>query len=166
MGLRLVQCELADANAYVATLHRHHDPVQGHRFSIGVNHDGRLCGVAICGRPVARMVNKSQVVEVTRLCTDGTKNACSFLYSAAARAAKALGYIKIQTYILASEPGTSLLAAGWQREVESAGGSWSRPSRGRLDHAPLEPKVRWGKWLVADVVAEAAKRPPGKNSPE
>lgn len=111
--MTLVHLELADLNALVARLHRHHKPVQSHRFSIGAEVGGRLVGGASVGRPTARMTDQRRVVEVTRLVTDGTKNACSFLYSAAARAAKELGYEKIQTFILASESGTSLVAAGW-----------------------------------------------------
>ena len=135
-----VRIELADANAFVTAHHRHHKPVVGHRFSIGAVRDGELVGVAIVGRPVARMRDDGLTVEVTRLCTDGTKDACSFLYGACARAAFALGFKRIGTYILASEPGTSLQAAGWRMIGETAGGSWSRPSRGRIDKHPTQPK--------------------------
>ena len=79
--------------------------------------------------------------EVSRLCTDGTKNVCSFLYGAAARAAFALGFRRIGTYILASEPGTSLAAAGWRNLGERGGGSWSVPSRPRVDKHPLQTKL-------------------------
>ncbi|MBO0750453.1 MAG: hypothetical protein J2O44_08505 [Porphyrobacter sp.] len=80
-------------------------------------------------------------LEVTRLCTNGHRNACSFLYGAAQRAAFALGYRRIGTYVLKSEPGTSLAAAGWKLIGETRGGSWSRPSRARADKHPLEPKL-------------------------
>ena len=93
------------------------------------------------------MADNGLTLEVTRLCTDGTRNACSCLYGAAARAAQAMGYEHIITYILASEAGTSLKAAGWEKETDSAGGTWSRPSRGREDGHPLEAKERWGKVL-------------------
>lgn len=110
-----------------------------------------MVGVCIVGRPVARNTNQRTIVEVTRLCTDGTPNACSALYGAAARAAKALGYEKIQTFILASEPGTSLRATGWVCEGESAGGQWSCSTRHRpadFDGSrPLEAKTRWAKVL-------------------
>lgn len=132
--------ELADANAFVAEYHRHHKPVVGHRFSIGAVFNDRLVGVAIVGRPVARMRDDGLTVEVTRLCTDGTKDACSFLYGACARAAFALGFKRIGTYILASEPGTSLTAAGWRLIGETKGGSWSRPSRSRTDKHPTGQK--------------------------
>lgn len=154
MKLTLVPVELAEANELVVRLHRHHKPVVGHRFSIGAeNKDAELCGAAIVGRPVARMVNEGKprvkrVVEVTRLVTDGTPHACSMLYAAAARAAKAIGYKKIQTYILEDELGTSLLAAGWHFEAMTAGGDWNRPSRGgRRTDQPMERKQRWAKIL-------------------
>lgn len=136
---------LAQANEHVRAFHRHHKPVLNHRFSIGCMDGDRLCGVAILGRPVARNIDQYNVLEVARLCTDGTRNACSIMYAAAARAAEALGFVKIQTYILASEPGTSLRAAGWTDEGPAGGGSWSRDKRGRADDAPIEPKRRWAK---------------------
>jgi hypothetical protein len=140
MRLHHVRIELADANAFVAEHHRHHKPVVGHRFSIGAVLGDQLVGVAIVGRPVARMRDDGLTVEVTRLCTDGTKDACSFLYGACARAAFALGFKRIGTYILATEPGTSLTAAGWRLIGQTSGGSWSRPSRGRTDKHPTQPK--------------------------
>lgn len=145
--LELRHIELKEANAFVASLHRHHDPVRGHRFSLGAYHSGKLVGVAIVGRPVARMIDFKTTVEVVRLCTDGTKNACSFLYGASARAAKALGYTDIITYTLDSESGTSLKAAGWVMETKTNGGSWDCVSRRRRDTAPTCPKKRWRKQL-------------------
>lgn len=131
---------LDEANAFVARHHRHHQPVVGHLFSIGAGLDGEIVGVVIVGRPVARLRDDGVTAEVTRLCTAGTRHACSFLYGAAARAAFALGYKRIGTYILASEPGRSLSAAGWRLIGQTAGGSWSRPSRPRVDTHPLEPR--------------------------
>src|SRR6185437_13836615 len=94
-ALSVVPLDLAEANAFVAAHHRHHKPVVGHRFSIGAVVNGELVGVAIVGRPVARMRDDGLTVEITRLCTDGTKNACSFLYGACARGAFALGFKRI-----------------------------------------------------------------------
>lgn len=136
-----VPVRLDEANAFVARHHRHHKPVVGHKFSIGASLGNEIVGVVIVGRPIARMRDDGQTLEVTRLCTDGTKNVCSFLYGAAARAAFALGYRRIGTYILKSEPGTSLTAAGWKLIGERGGGSWSVPSRPRVDKHPLEPKL-------------------------
>ena len=101
--MKIVPLELKELNLLVDSLHRHHKPVQGHRFSIGVEHNGKIVGGASIGRPVARLTNAKEVLEVTRLVTDGTKNACSILYAAAARIGKELGYKKIQTFILENE---------------------------------------------------------------
>lgn len=150
--MRVAHVELSTANEFVAKLHRHHKPVRGHRFSIGAEDPlGMLIGVAIVGRPVARACDQINYVEVLRLCTDGTPNACSFLYAAAQTAAKNLGYKKIQTYILASEPGTSLKALkqrGWQEEAKVIGRDWNCPSRGgRRTDQPQEDKIRWAALL-------------------
>ena len=110
--LKAIPVELRTANEFVALMHRHHDPVHRDKFRVAaINENGDIVGVAQVGRPVARGNDDGLTVEVVRLCTDGTKNACSFLYARAAKAADALGYRKIITYILDSEDGTSLKAA-------------------------------------------------------
>lgn len=149
MRLKVVPMELKDANEFVDRLHRHHKHVQGHRFSIGcIDETNVVRGVAIVGRPVARKVNQRQVLEVTRLCTDGTQNACSFLYSAAARIGKAMGYQKIQTYILENETGSSLLASGWSFESITEGHPWCHTDgKPRANDHPLCNKQRFGKLL-------------------
>lgn len=141
MTLRAVPIGLDEANAFVSRHHRHHRAVVGHKFSIGCASNDEMVGVVIIGRPVSRMRDDGTTLEVTRLCTDGTRNACSFLYGAAARAGFALGYRRIGTYILKSEPGTTLLASGWRLIGERGGGSWSAPTRPRVDTHPLEPKL-------------------------
>jgi hypothetical protein len=142
MGKMTVErLELAEANAFVFEHHRHHKPVVGHLFSVGAALDGKIVGVAIVGRPVARLRDDGVTAEVTRLCTDGTRNACSFLYGATARAAFALGFKRIGTYILASEPGASLTGAGWRMIGETPGRSWSAPSRPRVDKHPLQKRL-------------------------
>ena len=147
--MNVVHVELKEANAFVADHHRHHKPVRGHRFSIGLERDGELVGVCIVGRPVARRTDQKMVLEVLRLCTDGTPNACSMLYGAAARAGKVLGYSSIQTFILDEEPGTSLKAAGWSYDGESAGGDWNREHRGgRRTDQPQTKKTRWKRELT------------------
>lgn len=144
--MKVVPLTLKQANEVVFDLHRHHKPVVGHRFSIGIEKDGEIVGAAIVGRPVAHMTDQYRVAEVTRLVTDGSRNACSTLYSAAARAAKAMGFDQIQTFILETEPGTSLKASGWEFDGWTDGGTWNRPSRnGRRDDQPLERKQRWVK---------------------
>ncbi|HET6497292.1 MAG TPA: XF1762 family protein [Thermoleophilia bacterium] len=142
--LTVVPCTLDDANAFIRQHHRHHQPVIGHRFSVAVaDASGEIRGVAIIGRPVARRLDDGLTLEVTRVATDGCHNACSALYGAARRAAFALGYMRIGTYTLASEPGTSLVASGWKSLGERGGGSWSRRSRPRVDQHPLQSKIRW-----------------------
>lgn len=141
MKLHHVRIELSEANAFVTAHHRHHRRVVGHLFSLGAVLGDKIVGVAIVGRPVARMRDDGETAEVTRLCTDGTKDACSFLYGASARAAFALGFKKIGTYILASEPGTSLTAAGWRQIGEVRGRSWTTPSRPRVDKHPTQDKL-------------------------
>jgi hypothetical protein len=137
----VVPIELAEANAFVVAHHRHHGRVRGHRFSIGAAVDDHIVGVAIVGRPVARERQDGVTAELTRLATDGTKNACSFLYGAATRATFALGYQRLGTYILASENGASLRAAGWRLVAEVKGRSWNCPSRPRVDKHPTQDKL-------------------------
>lgn len=135
---------LSEANAFVTELHRHHPPVVGHLFSIGAFIDAKLVGVVIVGRPVSRMRDDGLTAEVTRLCTDGTRNACSFLYGCAARAAFALGFLRIGTYTLPNEGGASLRAAGWRLIGERGGGVWSSPSRPRKPAKyPTQTKLLW-----------------------
>ena len=140
--------ELKDANAFVESLHRHHNPVHRDKFRIGVVDDAdKLRGVAQVGRPVSRHLDDGMTLEVVRLCTDGYENACSFLYSRAARIAKEMGYRKIITYILESESGTSLKSSGWVCEGEAGGGDWNCKSRPRQTTAPTCKKQRRSKLL-------------------
>ena len=134
---------LRDANAYVEQFHRHHKPVRGCCFCIAVEDEIGLHGVAIAGRPVARMLQDGTTLEVTRLCTDGARNACSMLYRAVWRAAREMGYRRLITYTLASENGASLKASGFRLVAETRAESWDRPSRGRTDKHPTVAKLRW-----------------------
>lgn len=108
--------------------------------------DGKVVGVAIAGRPVSRHLDDGWTLEVSRVATDGTKNACSFLYGAIKRCGKAMGYTRFITYTLPQEGGASLRGAGWVLMSEAAGGgSWDTPSSGRprVDTHPLQMKFRW-----------------------
>lgn len=140
-----IRIGLDEANAFVARHHRHHKPVVGHLFSLGAALGDQIVGVSIVGRPVSRMRDDGLTAEVTRLCTDGTRNACSFLYGASARAAFALGFHRIGTYILASETGKSLAGTGWRMIGERGGASWSRSSRPRVDKHPTQKKILFEK---------------------
>lgn len=128
---------LDEANAFVSLHHRHHSPVPGAKFCIAVSEGETVHGVAIVGRPVARMSDNGLTLEVNRCCTDGTRNACSMLYGAAWRAAKALGYQRLITYTLPEEGGASLRGAGWQLVGLRGGGNWNVPSRPRIDTAEI-----------------------------
>lgn len=143
-ALVIVPLSLAMANAFVKDHHRHRGPVIGHRFSLGVVDSTRsLRGVAIIGRPVARQLNQESVCEVTRLATDGCRNASSKLYAAASRVARDMGFARCVTYTLVSEFGTSLRAAGWRPTGITRAKSWNSASRPRIDLYPLCDKVRW-----------------------
>jgi hypothetical protein len=150
VALKVVPLTLKQLNHLVDSLHRHHKPVQGHRFSLGcLDGAGELVGACSVGRPVSRGCDPYSTAEVTRLVTDGTKNACSILYGAAARACQAMGFEKIQTYVLESEPATSLKAAGWKLDGVTAGGQWVHTKgKERRSDQPLEPKQRWVRHLA------------------
>lgn len=138
----------------IAAWHRHHKPVVGHRFSLGCVDDlGVIHGVCVVGRPVARLAGDPRdVLEVTRVATDGTRNACSILYGAAARVGRAMGYLRIQTYTLPWESGSSLRGAGWVCEGESGGGQWKHTDgKPRRTDQPVDKKMRWALSLAQAV---------------
>lgn len=146
-GPHLVPCplDLSEANELVSQWHRHHQPVVGHKFSIGAMEvpTNKIVGAIIVGRPVSRHLDTGWTLEVTRCVTNGTKNACSMLYAAAWRAAKAMGCTRLITYVLASESGGSLKASGWKELHKTPGRSWSVPSRPRVDKHPIGVKTLW-----------------------
>ena len=139
----MVPCSIQDAREFLCQFHRHHGAPLSGLFALACAAGESVCGVAIVGRPVARMLQDGWTAEVTRLATNGTKNACSLMYGACWRAARALGYRKLVTYILSTEPGTSLTAAGWREVGRVAGRSWHCESRPRVDRAPKQDKIRW-----------------------
>lgn len=150
--MRIVPIHFAEANSFVVNTHRHHGRVVGYKFAVSVQAEKGMDipwngpiihGVAICGRPVARNSDDGETLEVVRLSTDGTKNVCSMLYAACARIAREMGYRRILTFTLESEPGTSLKASGWKLDGTTPGKSWSVPSRPRIDKHPTVPKKRW-----------------------
>ena len=141
--LEIVPMTLREANAYVEQHHRHHGPVPGQKYSIGLSDGEKIVGVAIVGRPVSRHLDDGWTLEVNRLCTDGTKNACSMLYAAAWRAARAMGYKRLVTYILESENGASLRAAGWKCVGQAGGLRWTGERRPEVDLYPAQMKIRF-----------------------
>lgn len=143
--LEICPINFAEANAFVEQHHRHHGRVVGHKFSIGLSDGEKIVGAAIVGRPVSRYLDNDWTLEVNRLCTDGTRNACSMLYAAAWRAARAMGYKRLATYILDSEPGTSLRAAGWRCAGKAGGLRWTGKRRPEVDLCPAQMKLRFEK---------------------
>lgn len=144
-SLQITPINLDEANAFVEANHRHHKPVPGAKFCVAVSEENDVVGVAIVGRPVSRHLDDGWTLEVNRCCTNGTKNACSMLYSSAWRAARAMGYQKLITYTLESEGGASLRGAGWQcvGETNTKNQGWNRSTRPRVDTHPLQQKLKW-----------------------
>ena len=131
--MRIVPIDFKEANAFVEAHHRHHKPVIGHKFSLAVADGDIIHGVAMVGRPVSRRLDDGWTLEVNRCCTDGSKNACSMLYSAAWRVARSLGYDRLITYTLPQEGGASLRASNWRLVGQRGGGNWNVKSRPRID---------------------------------
>ena len=142
--LAIVPVTVQDAREWVDRHHRHHRAPEGGLFALAVARGDEIKGVAIVGRPVARALQDGWTAEVTRVAVvEGVPNACSKLYAASWRVARALGWRRLITYTLVSEPGTSLVAAGWKIVGQVKGRSWDTPSRPRIDSHPLDDKTRW-----------------------
>ena len=143
MTLELQPITYREACTFIAEHHRHHKPPHGYKFGIAVNDGKKVVGVITVGKPVARLFDDGWTLEVTRCCTDGTKNAASMLYAAAWRAARAMGAKRLVTYTLAEESGTSIKAAGWREVGKAGGGTWNRRGRPRVDNHPTGQKTLW-----------------------
>jgi hypothetical protein len=141
--LELQPVSYSEACNFIDEHHSHHLPPQGWKFGVAVKKGEKIVGVITVGRPVARHEDDGWTLEVTRCCTDGTKNVASKLYGAARRAAWALGYKRLITYTMKSEEGTSTEAAGYRKIGECGGGGWDRPSRERVDQHPTQKKIKW-----------------------
>lgn len=153
VSLRVTPINFDEAQAFVALYHRHHRPPPGCKFCVAVSDDaGAVRGVAMVGRPVARHMDDGWTLEVNRCCTDGARNACSMLYRAAWRAAKAMGYRRLITYTLPQEGGASLRGAGWTclgERGREGGRNWNTPTRPRVDTA----EILRGQKLLWEVAA-------------
>jgi hypothetical protein len=152
MSLYIVPCTIGEAQQFISEYHRHHPNLQGALFAVAVAsmdwkdtvYEDLPRGVATVGRPVSRSLDDGWTVEITRVAVlPNTPNACSMLYGACRRAAIALGYKRVVTYTLASEPGTSLRGAGFRVVADVRGETWNRPDRPRVDRSPLQNKLRW-----------------------
>lgn len=146
--LKAIPISRTEANNFVNNLHRHHVAAVGDKYRLAVvNENDAIVGVIQVGRPVSRILDDGKTLEVTRCCTNGTKNACSFLYSRAAKIAQLMGYQRIITYTLENETGSSLRASGFVFDGMTHGGNWSCKSRPRQQKAPICRKKRWVKEL-------------------
>jgi hypothetical protein len=159
--LKIIPLDLKEANYLVKKLHRHHKPAVGHRFSLGViDGEGNVIGCVIASRPIARLADQKFVLEITRVATDGSRNACSILLGAVSRTAKAMGYARVQTTTLSRESGSSLKAVGWKsQEINQDGTGWDSRS-GRNVDCKNDKKVRW--WVDFGEVPNVKKIETGK----
>lgn len=136
----------AAACDFINRNHRHHRATVGCKFCLSLYDVDKMVGVAVCGRPVSRMLDDGYTCEINRVCTDGTYNACSMLYGACCRVAKEMGYKKVITYILESENGASLKASNFICEGLAGGTHWTG-RRDRWQDIPREKKTRWVRIL-------------------
>lgn len=144
--MKLVPLTVQRANEVILEWHRHNRPVVGGRFALGAEHVGELVGMAVVGRPVARVLDFTKIAELTRLCVtpDAPRNTCSFLYGACRRTWFTMGGEKLITYTLARESGASLRGAGWKPAGTVEGAQWTRQRRPREEQAIFEEdKIRW-----------------------
>lgn len=165
--MHLRPCTIRDAKKYVGMLHRHNKVPTGGLFAVSVAESDHVVGVAIVGRPISRRLQDGATCEVIRCATDGTPNACSMLYGACARAAKALGYHRVVTYTLAEEPGVSLRASGWHKDATVADKkTWNSSTRPRIqtnmfgqETRPSGPKIRWTRTLTVPTRQSSKENP-------
>jgi hypothetical protein len=129
--VQAVPIHIKEANSFIVKYHRHSLPTVGGKFVVGPVEQGKLVGVAIAGRPVARPLDVRQTIEILRVCTDGTPNCCSFLYARVAKIARLFGYTRVNTYTLEEESGASLRAVGARVVGRVEARQWSAPSRRR-----------------------------------
>jgi hypothetical protein len=142
--VQAVPIHIKEANAFIAKYHRHSLPTVGGKFAVGAINHGKLVGVAVAGRPVARPLDGGKTIEVLRVCTDGTPNCCSFLYARVAKIARLFGYTRVITYTLEEESGSNLRVVGWRVVGRVEAREWSAPSRPRKSQAVSgKKKLRW-----------------------
>ena len=144
--MEIIPVTFKQACEFINQYHRHHKATVGCKFCIGVAESGVMHGVAVCGRPVSRYLDDGRTLEINRLCTDGTRNACSMLYGACCRVAKAMGYKEVITYILETEDGASLKASNFTCEGKAGGTHWTG-ERDRGQDIPQLFKQKWTRRL-------------------
>lgn len=165
--MRFVPITLKQANDFVEQHHRHSARTNndGGKFAIAVEVGGVIVGVAILGRPVARLLHDEVTAEITRCCVspDAPRGTPSALYQRCARIWQLMGGKRVVTYALKREGGESVdnLTMGvldlygpprpgqWTKDADVAGNrQWDTPSRPRK-HREIyeEPKNRISRLL-------------------
>lgn len=157
--LRLRPYPIKRALPFVRAVHRRLPALLGGMWSVAIQGGDEVRGVAVVGRPNARLMDNGHRLQVLRVAVIvGTPNGCSMLYGSCSRSARSMGATDLFTYIHDDETGVSLKAAGWVEDVEfeSDGGEWSRPSRQRV--ATTEPGKKrrywapWSAWLKREAL--------------
>lgn len=160
MTYRIAPCSIKAALKKVEECHRHLPDLQGGLFAAQViGPSGECAGVAVFGNPSRVWQNTGRGV-ITRCAaqedlpkvkdSDGEEHsapACTMLYGALCRAAKALGYREAWTYTLPHESGKTLKAAGFIDMGWTDGGEHDRQSRRRKPAVNPAPKRRWLRQL-------------------
>ena len=112
--LEIVPVTQKEAHAFADRRYKQQKRIKGYQFSVGCTDGDRMVGVANVARPASRYMDDGWTLEMTGVCTDGSEDVRLMLYAAAWRAARALGYRKLITYVMDTEPGTGLKMAGWK----------------------------------------------------
>lgn len=133
---------------FVRRVHRRLPAVQGALWAVSVRDGDRVVGCALVGHPARNLAEDETTLAVLRVAViEGHRNACSMLYGACARAARAMGALNLVTYTHLDEHGASLKAAGWIEGGVTKGGEWSREGRQRtLAIDPLPKRRWWAPW--------------------
>jgi hypothetical protein len=151
--MQVYRCPLSVAQYHVSLWHRHAPGfVQGHKFSLAAYKNGVLVGVAIVGRPIARGLDDGHTLEVRRVSTDGTRNACSALLGEARRRAVALQVRRLITYTFPGESGASLRAVNATCFALRSRGDW-QTRNGRRDGPTADQR-----WELLPVNTESAPK--------
>ncbi len=151
--LKVIPLSLKEANNFIDKYHRHNKRCAGHKFSIGAEYQGKLVGVAIVGRPVARKLDNKLTLEINRNCVldDAPKGTCSFLYAKAIKIWQSMGGKKIITYTLETESGSSLKAVKFNKETTvqtfKKNTGWITRANRVWQEVQATPRIRWGKEL-------------------
>ncbi|MBG95089.1 MAG: hypothetical protein CL793_07540 [Chloroflexi bacterium] len=143
---------LESVKQFVRENHRHAPaPPAGWRWGYTIWAGDFMLGVAMVGRPAARRIDGTKVIDVSRVCVsrrasaEVAENACSMVYARAARDGAKAGFERVITYTIAGEPAAGCRAAGMEVEHRSRSGNWNRAGRRRNSRNSTRPKVRWGK---------------------